>query len=228
MSTEAYQYFLSQGWSSTQSAGIVGNLLGESKLNPRAIGDGGAAFGIAQWHAPRQQQFYNLYGIPIQQSTLGQQLEFVNWELNNSEKRAGNLLRQQNTVSGATQTVMQNYERPADSSSFGSRLSGAMGVLDKAKSIITGEGIGDTIVDGLSHIPIIGGVIGSIGGLFGLGGNDDKCGDLDFVCKLRKWLDESHFWQRLAIGFLALLLIIGAIYLLGSNSVKTAVKEAVS
>src|SRR5260363_90445 len=46
-----------QGWTHKQAAGIVANLKIESGLNPKAVGDGGKAYGIAQWHPPRQAEF---------------------------------------------------------------------------------------------------------------------------------------------------------------------------
>ena len=48
----AYRYFLSRGWTPAQAAGIVGNLQQESGpgLDPTIAGDGGNAFGIAQWN----------------------------------------------------------------------------------------------------------------------------------------------------------------------------------
>ena len=43
------EFFMSKGLSSHHSAGIVGNLMGESGLNPEAINPTSKAFGIAQW-----------------------------------------------------------------------------------------------------------------------------------------------------------------------------------
>ncbi len=51
---EAYNYLIGKGLSSHVSAGIVGNLIQESGLNPNATGDGGKAYGIAQWHPDRR------------------------------------------------------------------------------------------------------------------------------------------------------------------------------
>lgn len=109
----AYQYFINQGWSPQQAAAIVGNLQAESgvNLNPGAIGDGGQAYGIAQWHPDRQESFARVIGVPIRNSTFQQQLEFINWELNNSEKSAGDRLRDSTTVESGAVIVDQYYER---------------------------------------------------------------------------------------------------------------------
>ena len=108
---EAIGFFTSKGWSGQQAAGIVANLQAESNFKTNAVGDGGKAYGIAQWHSDRQALFEKQYGKPIQQSNFREQLEFVNWELNNSEKRAGNLLRQATSADQAAALVDQYYER---------------------------------------------------------------------------------------------------------------------
>lgn len=114
-STEAIAFFESKGWTKEQAIGIVANLQAESGANLRtdALGDGGKAYGIAQWRPPRQQRFQVVYGKPIQEAGFKEQLEFVNWELNNSEKPAGDDLRQASTVEEATAIVNQKYERSA-------------------------------------------------------------------------------------------------------------------
>ena len=96
-SNEAMDFFQKRGWTKEQAAGIVGNLQAESgaDLKTNAVGDGGKAYGIAQWHPDRQAMFEKLYGKPIRQSTFKEQLEFVDWELNNTEKAAGNKSAQQ-------------------------------------------------------------------------------------------------------------------------------------
>jgi hypothetical protein len=110
---EAQAFFESKGWTKEQAAGIVGNLVEESGLRTDAVGDGGRAYGIAQWHPDRQQNFRNYAGKDIRQSTFQEQLEFVNWELNNTEKAAGNKLRGAASAEDAAAIVDQYYERSA-------------------------------------------------------------------------------------------------------------------
>lgn len=122
----AIEFFTGKGWTKEQAAGIVGNLYHESGgLNIRAIGDGGKAFGLAQWHPDRQAKFASVMGKSIRQSTYNEQLAFVDWELNNSESAAGNLLRKAKSVAQAVKAVMFKYERPANGSSYGARLAQA-------------------------------------------------------------------------------------------------------
>jgi len=105
-------FFESRGWSSAQSAGIAANLIKESSINTRAVGDGGRAYGIAQWHPDRQANFTTAIGGDIRQSTLEQQLSFVDWELRNTESAAGNRLKRAQSPEEAAGIVSRYYERP--------------------------------------------------------------------------------------------------------------------
>ncbi|BAH98981.1 phage tail tip lysozyme [Acetobacter pasteurianus] len=115
----AKSFFEERGWSSEQSEGILANLIRESGLRASASGDGGSAYGIGQWHADRQLDYAKLYGHRMQDvrdrdQALREQLGFVDWELNNTEKGAGNKLRATSTRRGAAAAVSGYYERPAD------------------------------------------------------------------------------------------------------------------
>jgi len=111
----ALKFFTQQGWSAAQAAGIVGNLQAESgkNINPAAVGDGGQAYGIAQWHPPRQQNFQAQMGKSIKGSSLQDQLEFIQWELNNTEKAAGNKLKSAQSAAAAAEIMDKFYERSA-------------------------------------------------------------------------------------------------------------------
>ncbi len=105
------QYFESQGWTKAQAAGIVGNLIVESNLNTKAVGDGGAAHGIAQWHPDRQATFQSLHGVPMLDGSLQQQLSFVQYELTHSEAGAARHIRAATSAAAAAAAVDQYYER---------------------------------------------------------------------------------------------------------------------
>ena len=107
---KAYKFFLSQGKTPAQASAIVGNLLRESNLNPNAVGDGGKAFGLAQWHPDRQEKAKKLYGENWK--SFENQLKFIEWELNNSEKIAGEALKKTNSVWEAGRIISDKYERP--------------------------------------------------------------------------------------------------------------------
>lgn len=108
-------YFVSKGWSREQAAGIAANLHAESGFKPGATGDGGRAYGVAQWHPDRQAAFRAWLGKDIRGSTVDEQLAFVHHELTQGgEKRAGARLRGARTAGEAGAIVSTDYERPRD------------------------------------------------------------------------------------------------------------------
>lgn len=109
--TIALDFFISKGYSKQQAAAIVGNLMQESGLNIKACGDRGLAYGIAQWHPGRQANFRKLFGKSIRSSSLQEQLEFVHWELNNTEKKSYLLLKKTCSVHEAAKVIDWHYER---------------------------------------------------------------------------------------------------------------------
>lgn len=217
---DAFGFFTARGWSPSQSAGIVGNLMGESQLNPGAIGDGGRAYGIAQWHPDRQAKFEQIYNTPIRGSSLEQQLEFVDWELRNTESRAGNILSRQMTVEDATYAFGKYYERPADlSKSIGSRTNYAKKALSVGKDLL------DKGVEFIRNDPFAGPILK--GGLFisdGIG----LTGECNWFCQFKNWIADSGFFTRVAIAILAFILIAAAVVYIGRGEVAKTVKGALT
>ncbi len=109
---EAYEYFISQGWSPEQSVGITGNLIHESNLNTTILGtaDDKGSQGLAQWHSGRLSTLKKKYGKSW--TDFKNQLEFVDWELKNTEKRAGDKLKNSKSALDAGLVVSDHYERP--------------------------------------------------------------------------------------------------------------------
>ncbi len=113
---EAMAFFISKGWTQAQAAGIVGNLVNESRLNPNAVakndaGPGKDSVGIAQWNTGRLENlksYSNSKGTPF--NDFQTQLEFVHLELNGAEKGVGKKLKEATTVEQAT-VAMTKYER---------------------------------------------------------------------------------------------------------------------
>lgn len=109
----AMKYFMGQGWSQVQASGIVGNLIAESGMNPTAVGDGGKAFGLAQWHPDRQahlKMFASNNELDV--NDLMTQLKFVQYEMQNRETKAYHDLKRAKTPYEATSAFI-GYERPA-------------------------------------------------------------------------------------------------------------------
>jgi hypothetical protein len=150
-------FLIGKGLTAIEAAGIVGNLMAESGLDP-TIQQGNAStsktpingigFGIAQWtFTARQQPLIQLAakeGQPV--DTLGVQLDFL-WDEftgaipNDDFTSVLNQLKQQTTLTGATDVVMTGYEGPLVDNG-GTRLSFATAAYAEYKAVngITGGG----------------------------------------------------------------------------------------
>ena len=100
------------GYTDAQASGIVGSLMQESQLDPRAVNKSSGAAGIAQWLGPRARQFEQQFGHTVAQSTIGEQTDFMLWELKNTEKRADKFIRMAKTPEQAADIHAHEYERP--------------------------------------------------------------------------------------------------------------------
>ena len=115
----AYNYFVGKGIKPIHAAGIVGNLQAESgaNLDPSAVGDGGKAWGIAQWHPARRTLWEKWKKQKWRQDgtnpSFEGQLEFVIYELNRTESRARRMIFRTQTVADAAVAVDKYYERSA-------------------------------------------------------------------------------------------------------------------
>ena len=115
----AMNFFINKGLSQSVAAGIVGNLIQESNLNPGATGDRGTSYGIAQWRDPQKGKgrWTNLKKFAEKNGTsykdLNTQLEFLWHELNTSYKGTLNKLNQSSGYKQATTVFMTNFEKPS-------------------------------------------------------------------------------------------------------------------
>jgi hypothetical protein len=112
-SNEAIDYLVKKGMTPAQAAGVVGNLLQESRLNSGAHNKSEGAYGIAQWRLSRLtdlQNFAAAKGKPI--DDINTQLDFILHELNGKEKRAGQMLFASKTADEAAYNFGKYYERP--------------------------------------------------------------------------------------------------------------------
>ncbi|MEJ0016826.1 MAG: phage tail tip lysozyme [Acetobacteraceae bacterium] len=88
----AHDFFRAKGWSEAQTAGLLAAMKGESGFRTDAFtpaGGGQGAQGVMQWRGPRIDAFRRIYGHDPRYGTFGEQLAFTQWELENTEKRAG-------------------------------------------------------------------------------------------------------------------------------------------
>ena len=115
----ATKMLMDKGWTKEQASGIAANLNAESRFNTKASGDKSKitgvdqAKGIAQWHPDRQKQFEELSGKKIEDASFEEQINFVDWELKNTNKAAGNKIRATKTAAEAAAATEQEYERSA-------------------------------------------------------------------------------------------------------------------
>lgn len=140
-----WNYLVGKGLSKAGAAGLMGNLYAESALNPRnlqnsyekklghtdssytaAVDNGSyknfvrdsAGYGLAQWtYWSRKQnmlEFARAAGKSI--GDLKMQLDFLFKELNEGYKSVLTVLKTATTVKAASDSVLLNYERPADQS----------------------------------------------------------------------------------------------------------------
>lgn len=109
---EAYAFYVSRGWTPEQAIGIVGNLIRESNLNTTIVGtaDDKKSQGVAQWHGDRLKTLKKKYGDKW--TDFNNQLDFVDWELKNTEKAAGDKLKASKGAWQAGSIVSDHYERP--------------------------------------------------------------------------------------------------------------------
>ncbi|MBO9589451.1 phage tail tip lysozyme [Devosia sp.] len=153
----ALSFFKSRGYTDAQAAGIVGNLLGESGLNVSAIGDGGKARGVAQWHPDRWGALTSGPFAGRNHYDLSTQLEMVDWELRNKETRAFNSLMAAKTVDEATAAFI-GFERPLgftwDNPRGGHNYSGRLGFAQQAFGITGGSNAPAPAI--VSHEPAVG------------------------------------------------------------------------
>jgi len=101
-----------------QSAGVVGNLMRESGLNPRVNEGGGVGaprgvggYGLAQWTGSRQQDLVRFAGGAAGAGNLQTQLRFMVSELMGTESRALASLRKTTSPEEAAVVFDRDYER---------------------------------------------------------------------------------------------------------------------
>jgi Phage tail lysozyme len=135
---QAYQYLISQGYPPVAAAGIVGNLVQESGVNPTVNpGDSGTAHGIAQWRGDRWSGLQN-YAKQNNGSAndLNTQLGYLDYELRNRYGDTYQKLMSARSPGDAAGAFALGYERPkgaetgiaANVDGWGNRLSAAQSI----------------------------------------------------------------------------------------------------
>lgn len=102
------------GWTEKQAAGMIASFMRESSLNPQAVSPSGRYKGMAQLSPERQRTFAKVMGKDVMSATASEQVAYTNWELNNTHRAAGNLLRKTRTSEDASDVFTRYYEIPGD------------------------------------------------------------------------------------------------------------------
>ena len=135
---QAYQYLIAQGYPPVAAAGIVGNLVQESGVNPTVNpGDSGTAHGIAQWRGDRWSGLQD-YAKQNRGSVndLNTQLGYLDYELRNRYGDTYQKMMSARTPGDAAGAFALEYERPKGAETgvasnvdgWGNRLSAAQSI----------------------------------------------------------------------------------------------------
>tara|TARA_R110002073_G_scaffold75_9_gene1365 strand:+ start:54982 stop:55860 length:879 start_codon:yes stop_codon:yes gene_type:complete len=117
---QSYHYFLSQGFSPEQSAGIVGNFMVEStpKMSTKARNqgdgrDGSDSIGIAQWNSGRAKSLHSFADTNgLTWDDLDTQLQFVMIELRGTHKHVYTAMKNAKTIKDSAWIWERKYEIP--------------------------------------------------------------------------------------------------------------------
>lgn len=107
-------FLKNKGFSTSQAAGIAGNMQIESGFDPKAVGDSGTSFGIVQWHGvngDNLKKWCEKNGYAW--DSMNGQLEFLWWELKNHQATTMSALKTQSNPRDAAYVFAKMFERPA-------------------------------------------------------------------------------------------------------------------
>lgn len=145
---DAYSFWLSQGYTPSQAAGLAANEQAESSGNPNALNtQTGIHGGLYQWDRSRRASILTGTGIDVYNSSADQQRLAAAWEL----KQRGDDIRIRNTVSPEDAAAVTNayFERSGENPA--------------SRAIMAGRIAQSHISAGSSIAPAIGGSAGAIG-----------------------------------------------------------------
>ena len=115
---KAFNFLVGNGYSKEQAAGVLGNFIVESRMDPTAVSEvpGEESFGIAQWNpAAGRKQRLESYASDrnLDFRTLETQLQFFHYEFKTEGSYYGyNKFKAMNSVVNATIHICDKYEKP--------------------------------------------------------------------------------------------------------------------
>lgn len=105
---KAYNFFVSKGLQPYQAAGILGNLMKESGVNPLAVNPDSKAYGIAQWLGARKTKLLALNNY----QTIEVQLNYLWSELTGPYSGVLKQIKASTNVADATYIFLTKFEIP--------------------------------------------------------------------------------------------------------------------
>lgn len=111
---DAMSFWMSQGYTRAQAAGIVANEHHESGGDPMARGDGGKAHGLYQWHPDRRARIKAATGIDVSNASAADQRRAAAWEMKYEPIFDDDVFRQLQSPDQAAAYFSSKFERPAD------------------------------------------------------------------------------------------------------------------
>jgi len=106
------QLLQGKGYPSHITAGIAGNIGQESSFNPAAINQKSGAFGFGQWLGPRKEELFRFASERgVHPTDPEMQIDFIDKELNTTEKRARDALMKAQSPAEAAVTFSNKFER---------------------------------------------------------------------------------------------------------------------
>lgn len=107
---------VSRGMPQHIAEGFAMNVKDESNFNPTAVGDGGNAYGLAQWNGPRKRAL-ETYAASVggDVSDPEVQMDFLMHELETNEAGSWAKIQGATTAGEAAALIVNHYERPAES-----------------------------------------------------------------------------------------------------------------
>lgn len=108
------QYLINnKGYSREQAAAVAAMARAEGGFNTQAVGDNGTAEGTFQQHVERRQAIEKHFGKRLTSMTLNEQADALDWELHNSESKAGRAFFAAKDLRGTVKAAL-DAERPAE------------------------------------------------------------------------------------------------------------------
>lgn len=179
---QAYDFFVNQGFTPAQAAGIVGNLVQESGVNPESVQQNGPGRGIAQWSLGGR--WIPSLATGNVNKDLAAQEQYIIDELQSNPAYGLSALRQATTPTQAAQVFGSDYERYGVA---GARLQDAVNVYNDAQdnnwpvasngSVSSGGGP-DAVLTGSTGGSVFSGIMGALFPGWGIAGGVSDIGKI--------------------------------------------------